>query len=60
MKIVLLKKGEALRVGDTTIRIAHKESKSNVRLAIDAPKSAVIAWEGNDADARQAARSRHQ
>ncbi len=60
MKVVLLKRGQTLRVGDTVIRIAYKEPKSNVRLAIDAPKSAVITWEGEEADARQAARDRHR
>ncbi len=60
MKIVLLKRGQTLRVGDMTVRIAHKEPKSNVRLAIEAPQEAIIAWEGDDADARQAARVRHR
>lgn len=60
MKVVLLKKGQTLRVGDTTVRIAHKEPKSNVRLAIDAPQTVDIVWEGEEADARQAARKRHR
>ena len=60
MKVVLLKRGQTLRVGELLIRIAHKEPKSNVRLAIEAPQTAVIEWEGEDADARQAARVRHR
>lgn len=60
MKVVLLKRGQTLRVGELVIRIAHKEPKSNVRLAIEAPQSTVIAWEGEEADARQAARVRHR
>lgn len=60
MKVVLLKKGQTLRVGDTIVRIAHKEPKSNVRLAIEAPQTVDIAWEGEETDARQAARKRHR
>lgn len=60
MKIVLLKKGEALRVGGATVRIAFKEPKASVRLAIEAPQSIDIIWEGDDSDARQAARKRHR
>ncbi len=60
MKVVLLRRGQTLRVGEMTVRLAHKEPKSNVRLAIEAPQSVEIAWEGEEADARQAARSRHQ
>lgn len=60
MKVVLLKRGQTLRVGELLIRIAYKEPKSNVRLAIEAPQTAVIEWEGEEANARQAARVRHQ